>query len=294
MQSVITRCVSRRAVLALLVLGGLTAGVDAQTASRVLQPGRRPVAAHAPMLTVAAGRYLPLYTIATPVGGIPVRAFLLARTAVTNAEYLRFVTAKPQWRRSQVDGILADASYLRHWAGDLKLGTDVRADAPVVNVSWFAASAFAAWADARLPTMAEWELAASRFRAAIGPRAQQLNTSMLTWNGATLAVLPAVGGGMMSDEGIADLHGVVWEWVDDFNGVVASGESRSGGGGGDAGLFCAGGAAFSTDPSNYAAFMRYAMRGSLHGSYALSTLGFRVARDIAPDIARDAARSHRE
>ncbi|MCC7054238.1 MAG: formylglycine-generating enzyme family protein [Gemmatimonadaceae bacterium] len=231
------------------------------------------------MLPVAAGRYQPLYTVDIPVDGVPVHAFLLAKTAVTNAEYLRFVTEKPQWRRSRVNSIVADASYLRHWSGDLILGGHVRPDAPVVNVSWFAASAFAAWADARLPTMAEWELAAGRFRHAVGPRLQQLNTRVLALNGVAQAPLPAVGGGMISDDGITDLHGVVWEWVDDFNGVVASGESRGGAGGGEAGLFCAGGAAFSTDPSNYAAFMRYAVRGSLHGSYTLSTLGFRVARD---------------
>ncbi len=282
-------CALRRegfALLSILSLGALAASADAQgasraAASRAAVPRRAPIAVRAPMLTVAAGRYRPLYTADTPVDGIPVRAFLLARTAVTNAEYLRFVTATPQWRRSRVDGIVADPSYLRHWSGDLILGANVRADAPVVNVSWFAAAAFAAWADARLPTMAEWELAASRFQQAVGPRMQQLNTRVLALNSAAQTVLPAVGGGMVSDEGIADLHGVVWEWVDDFNGVVASGESRGGAGGGEAGLFCAGGAAFSTDPSNYAAFMRYAVRGSLHGSYTLSTLGFRVARDIA-------------
>ena len=65
----------------------------------------------------------------------------------------------------------------------------------------------------------------------------------------------------ISDDGIADLHGVIWEWVDDFNAVVTSGESR-GDSGPDAGLFCAGGAALSADPSNYSAFMRYALRGS--------------------------------
>jgi formylglycine-generating enzyme len=268
-------------VFSLLALGGLTAGAGAQEASRNATATRKPVAALAPMMMVAAGRYQPLYKSDTPVDGVPVDAFLLARTAVTNAEYLQFVTAKPQWRRSNVDAILADASYLRHWSGDLALGANVRADAPVVHVSWFAASAFAEWAEARLPSMAEWELAASRFRQTAGPRAPQLNASVLALKGATKDVLPAVGEGIVSDEGIADLHGVVWEWVDDFNAVVASGESRGGGGGGETGLFCAGGAAFSSDPSNYAAFMRYALRGSLHGSYALSKLGFRVARDLA-------------
>ncbi len=259
---------------AMVVAAGTQAGAQART------PGARVPAAHAPMLTVAAGRYQPLYMTDTPVGGEPVTTFQLSRTAVTNAQFLRFVTENPQWRRSAVNDIVADVSYLRHWAGDLELGANARADAPVVNISWFAASAFAEWAGARLPTMAEWELAASRFQRALGPRAPQLNAIVLALNSAAPPVLPAVGNGMVSDDGIVDLHGVIWEWVDDFNAVVASGESRGGGGGGEAGLFCAGGAAFSADPSNYAAFMRYALRGSLHGPYALSTLGFRVARDL--------------
>lgn len=270
-----------RGVWCLLALCGGASVAAAQNGSRTASAERASVAAHAPFRPVAAGRYQQLYAADAPVQGVPVDAFLLARTAVTNAEFLRFVTANPQWRRSRVASIVANPVYLRHWADDLVLGPGARPDAPVVNVSWFAASAFADWAGARLPTMAEWELAASRFQRSVGPRAQQLNASVLAWNGAISDVLPAVGLGVVSDEGIADLHGVVWEWVEDFNSIVASGESRAGGGGGEAGLFCAGGAALSADPSDYAAFMRYALRGSLRGSYAQSTLGFRVARTVS-------------
>ena len=75
---------------------------------------------------------------------VDVPAFELARFPVTNAEYLAFVTAHPKWRRSRVSKLFADASYLRHWRGDLDPGPRAPARSPVVHVSWFAARAYAA------------------------------------------------------------------------------------------------------------------------------------------------------
>lgn len=237
--------------------------------------------------TVAAGRLQPLFVAGVPEGGVVVPAFLLARVPVTNADFLRFVTANPEWRRSQVPRIAADSQYLRHWSGDLQLGLNAVPTAAVINVSWFAASAYASWVGGRLPSTMEWELAASRFKKMFGDNPDRLNAQVLAWYGAAPAAPPPVGRGVISDDGVADLHGVIWEWVDDFNAVVTSGESR-GDSGPDTGLFCAGGAALSADPSNYSAFMRYALRGSLRGAYTLGTLGFRVARDLPSATKRSA------
>lgn len=233
----------------------------------------------APFRTIAAGRLRPMFVAGVPDSGVRVQAFRLQTRAVSNAEYLRFVVKNPEWRRSRVPRIAADSLYLRHWLSDTQLGPDAPPRAPVVNVSWFAASAYANWVGGRLPSTMEWELAASRFQKTFGPDPERLNRQVLAWYGAAFGTATVAGRAVMSDEGIADLHGVIWEWVDDFNAVVTSGESR-GDSGPDAGLFCAGGAALAADPSNYSAFMRYALRGSLRGSYALGTLGFRVARDL--------------
>ena len=40
---------------------------------------------------------------------------------VTNAEFLAFVTAHPEWRKSKVKPIFADDRYLRRWPADLEL-----------------------------------------------------------------------------------------------------------------------------------------------------------------------------
>ena len=71
---------------------------------------------------------------------------------------------------------------------------------------------------------------------------------------------------------------LIWEWTDDFNSILTTGDSRSGQYE-DKSLFCAGGATSATDILNYAAFMRFALRTSLKADFTVANLGFRCARD---------------
>lgn len=275
MASVVTRGV----IIGMWMVGLLGGGVGDASAQSASAPRYRPV---------ASGHVRPFYLAGVADTGVRVPGFLLAERAVSNADFLRFVKANPGWRRSRVPRIAADPTYLRHWESDTVLGATAAPSAPVVHVSWFAAQAYAQWSGARLPSTAEWELAASRFVRSVGPTPERLQTFLIgsyaqagTEAGTEARPSPSPA----SDEGIAGLHGGPWEWVDDFNSVVTSGESR-GDGTPDDGLFCAGGAALAADPGNFAAFMRYAVRGSLRGSYALGTLGFRLARDPSPPSGR--------
>ena len=82
-------------------------------------------------MPVPAGIYRPLFAGENDLKEIPVAGFQLAATPVTNGEFLDFVRANPQWRRSQVKRLFADENYLKHWAGDTELGPACDAAQPV-------------------------------------------------------------------------------------------------------------------------------------------------------------------
>ena len=235
------------------------------------------------MVRIPAGNYVPFAKNPQDLAAVRVTAFFLDEFPVTNAGFLAFVRANPRWRRSEVGRLFADASYLAHWAGDLEPGPRAPADSPVINVSWFAARAYARWAGRRLPTTAEWEYAAAAgYTNPDGRNDPQLNHDLYAWFARpTPEVLPAVATARANYYGVHGLHGLVWEWVEDFNTAMVTGESR-GDSGLDRNLYCAGAAATVKDTGNYAAFMRQALRSSLKANNTTTSLGFRCAKNAAP------------
>src|SRR5690606_17624711 len=108
------------------------------------------------MSVVKGGAYIPLYGETENL--VEVKSFLMDIYPVTNAEYLTFVKAYPDWKKSKVKGLFADKSYLSNWENDEKYNG--LPNAPVTNVSWFAAKKYCECQGKRLPTIDEWELAA--------------------------------------------------------------------------------------------------------------------------------------
>lgn len=187
---------------------------------------------------------------------------------VTNAQFKDFLTRNPEWAKGKVSALFADEHYLNDLNSNEK--------SPAVYVSWFSARAYCRALGMRLPTINEWEyIAAASETKKDANREEKFLARILEWYGEPKgAQLKPVGSIYKNVYGIWDLHGLVWEWVEDFNSSFVTGESRE-----DSSfnkdMFCGAGSMSSADKENYAAFMRFAFRSSLKGRNAVWNLGFR-------------------
>jgi formylglycine-generating enzyme required for sulfatase activity len=202
--------------------------------------------------------------------------FRMDRTPVTNESFLTFVVAHPAWQRDRVSRLVADERYLGQWAGPVALGPEAPPRAPVVGVSWFAAGAYCASRGARLPSEAEWEIAAAASpKDRDGRRDPVWRQTVLDWYARPNPPrLPDVGQDQANYWGIHDLHGLVWEWVSDFGASMLVGKKAT---------LCGGGALDAVDPLDYPAFLRAAFRSSLEGRTTTTNLGFRCVQDANGD-----------
>jgi len=231
------------------------------------------------LANIPGGIYRPMFPGKDEPDQVAVAPFRLEVHAVTDAQFLEFVRARPRWQRSKVKPLFASEGYLAHWVGNLEISPGSEHQ-PVCNISWFAARAYARWAGRRLPTIAEWEFAAGG-EGREGRASPEVNQRILDWySRPTSSGSGQVMSTFENGWGVHDLHGLVWEWVEDFNTALVTGESR-GDVGLDRNLFCGAGSIGSADPSDYPSFMRFAFRSSLSATYVGRGLGFRCAADAA-------------
>ncbi len=136
--------------------------------------------------------------------------FELANRLVTNHEYREFVTEggydkshlwlSDGWAFVNAQGIRRPLYWDEALEREYTLSglRELDPDAPVSHVSFYEADAFARWAGARLPTEAEWEVAAAEATVA----GNLLDTGLLHPR-------PLEG----ETEGLAQLFGDTWEWT---------------------------------------------------------------------------------
>jgi ergothioneine biosynthesis protein EgtB len=141
-----------------------------------------------------------------------VHPFRLADRLVTNREWIAFIEAGGYrdpllWLADGWGQILAERweapLYWENrdgawWSMTLRGMQPVDLNAPVTQVSYFEADAYATWAGKRLPTEAEWELASAGL--------PQTGTFA---GGGRLRPKPATP----SEKGLRQMFGDVWEWT---------------------------------------------------------------------------------
>jgi formylglycine-generating enzyme len=229
------------------------------------------------MVRVPGGFYRPFYKV-KGADSVKIEPFYMDVTPVTNREFLDFVKANPAWSRSRIPTALAEHGYLKQWKSDYAIGDARLENVPVVNISWFAATAYATWVHKRLATVNEWEYASLasivRPTRSTGLAKREL---ILAWYAKPNAALTAAGSVTENAYGICDLFGQVWEWTEDFNSVIIPHDTR---GELNPSSTCGAGAIGSIDPTDYATFMRFAMRNSLQASYTIENVGFRCVKNI--------------
>ena len=233
---------------------------------------------------VPAGAYRSALKYEDIKGDTKVAAFELMKTPVTNAEFLEFVRAHPEWQRDRVVPIYAEkANYLSHWAAPLRLGEAAKPLQPVTHVSWFAADAYCETQHARLPQWAEWEYVAAADTTRRDARSDPAwRESILGWYAKPSTTPVAdVGQSPANAYGVQDLQGLIWEWTEDFASMLVTGDDRSQSDA-DRLMFCGAGSLTTQDSENFAVLMRVAMLSSLEAANSTSNLGFRCARSL-PD-----------
>ncbi len=229
---------------------------------------------------IPAGSISSVLSNAASNAPVPVDRFALRATPVTNGEFLAFVTTHPQWRRDRVPVVFADGSYLSRWSDPVSVGNVLGKNQAVTSVSWFAAQAFCESEGARLPSWYEWEYVAAADETRADARHDpSWRARILAWYAKPSSIPSSDIGGNVNFYGVKNIHGMVWEWVDDFNALFISADSRNQGDP-DKLQFCGAGAISLQDKENYAVLMRVALLSSLAGSDTTENLGFRCARSL--------------
>jgi len=162
---------------------------------------------------------------------------------------------------------------------------------PVINVSWYEAQRYAAWLSKmtgksyRLLSEAEWEYAAragTKTSYSWGDEIGKGKANCLgcgsEWDGKQTA---PVGSFAANAFGLHDMHGNVWEWVEDCYHANYDGASTQGAAwtaGGDCSSRNLRGGGWNDSPVN----LRSAKRGRGKTFIQFNSLGFRVARTLTP------------
>jgi formylglycine-generating enzyme required for sulfatase activity len=205
----------------------------------------------------------------------------LGRFPVTVGQWRQFVHATGWQRHGEVN-----------WA---QPGFRQTEDHPVVGVTWYDAQQYVKWLSEqtgqtyRLPSEAEWEYACRAGTKTAFSFGDEIDTSLANYDGnysyngspkgeyrqgtSRLGVFPP------NQWGLYDMHGNVWEWVqdvvhDNYEGAPSTGAAWEEGG--DQGRRILRGGSWLYNPR----YVRAALRNGFSAVLSNDIVGFRVARNI--------------
>ena len=172
-----------------------------------------------------------------------------------------------------------------------------RGNRPVIDVSWEDAQAFVRWLssetgqDYRLLTESEWEYAARAGTTGPFHFGSTISTDQANYYGRVVygsgrkgvfrEKTVSVGSFPSNGYGLHDVHGNVWEWVEDCWHASYAGAPKDGGAwttGGDCADRVLRGGSWIDDPGD----LRAALRLWDESGFRIFTIGFRVARTLTP------------
>lgn len=147
---------------------------------------------------------------------ISVASFAIDKHPVTNEQFVRFLSVMGGEKdRNHQDIIRLKDSRIKRSGGKLSIESGY-AKHPVVGVTWYGAVSYAKWVGKRLPSEAEWEIAArGGVDGALFPTGEDIEkTEANFFSFDTTAVMSYPPNGL----GLYDMAGNVYEWCHDWYG----------------------------------------------------------------------------
>lgn len=227
-----------------------------------------------------------------PAHEATVNDFLLAKTEVTVGQFRAFVEDVNYKTTAEAEGSCWSYNFEKsNWEkikGNSwrKLGFEQEDDHPVACVSWEDAQAYVGWLRKktgkpyRLPTEAEWEYAVragAKTAFSWGNKAGKNKANCRgSLCGDSFKFTAPVASFSVNSFGLNDMHGNVWEWIEDcYQGYEKAPRNGSAVKGCDAGAsrVLRGGAW-----GDYPWFLRSATRNGNNPAFRIGNVGFRAAR----------------
>ncbi len=155
------------------------------------------------------------FLAAVPAHTVTVDDFYVDIHDVTNEDFWVFVAANPVWSKKRAGDSLQNGRYLEHWFNGKPPGDAL--DHPVTFITWYAATAYCAWRDKRLPTEAEYEWAAQDpdTRAEYTWGNAPPSDEVVSWGGNGIDRTVPVGSYPANSRGLYDMSGNVWRFTSD-------------------------------------------------------------------------------